>query len=119
MKRNERKVTAKERRLLGTALSNPDHRDIFIGVIRMELVRLDELIGLWYRHRPERDCGANGITKQVTVLCNHLLLIKKAFGRTFIDDYPMFARFVKDCVNGNHTYERLIASERPADAVLQ
>jgi hypothetical protein len=93
----------------------PEHRDNFITGVRSEVVRLDEIIGSWYRHRgecgdPECDCGGNDLAERVENLCGHLLACKELFGVIIIDDYSHFRRFVKDF--GGDAYARLTATER-------
>jgi hypothetical protein len=125
--KHERKATRAERRRLGLPkgatitevdLCDPklqaEHRESFITAVRADVTRLDEMIGLWYRHRgecgdPNCDCGAGDLAAQAETACGSLLAIKALFGVVIIDDYPHFVRFAKDF--GGDAYERLSATK--------
>jgi hypothetical protein len=82
MKRGKRRATAAEQRKYGLTKDTvvedvdlhdpnlaPEHRERFIAMIKAEVTRLDETIGLWYRHRGECriegcDCGGNNLIEQ-------------------------------------------------------
>lgn len=131
-KRRARKTTAREQRELGLPadctietidLHDPDlapeHRERFIAGIRVEVARLDEQIGNWYRHRGECniegcDCGGSELAHQVETMCSHILAAKELFGAVIIDDQrtPYFVRFLKDCDGGDEALALLLAAKQ-------
>jgi hypothetical protein len=94
----------------------PEHRDNFIGAIRAEIVRLDELIDAWYRHCgecniPDCDCGGDELAEPAQIVCSHLLAVKELFGQAIIDDFPCFARFVRECEGGGDKLYAALTSQ--------
>ena len=80
---------------------DPEHRNKFIGLVRGEVAKLDELIANWYRHRGECqiegcDCGGNDLAEQASTMCNHIWFIKNQFGETLMGGYPYFDRFLRE-----------------------
>src|SRR5262249_19086910 len=123
-----RKATAAERRKLGLPEGAtmetvdlhdpnlaPEHRDNFIRIVKCEIVRLDELIGRYYRHRgecgnPDCDCGLSDLAERAEIMCGHMLACKELFGAIIIDDHCNFVHFVKEF--GGDTYALLTTTER-------
>jgi hypothetical protein len=132
-KSRQRNASATERRLLGVPKGSrlkvedidledpnlaPEHRDNFITAIKVEVARLDELIGSWYRHRaecgdPDCDCGGNELIERAKMMCGHVLAIKMLFGLAIIDDYAQFARLVRE-FGGTAAHRQLAAEKQPS-----